>query len=227
MIRINDKPTTTDFRVGSNDVISHRIHRHELPVVSGRMRIVHQCADWVVVDKPASVPVHPCGRYRHNTVLFILAKEDGLPGLHTVHRLDRLTSGVLLFARTAAKAREMEAAISGREVEKEYVARVVGEFPEGEIVCKEPILVVSYKIGVCVVDAAGKECQTVFQRVAYRCLAPVDLVLTPVWRDGVSVVRCRPRTGRMHQIRVHLQFLGHPIANDPLYNSTGWVSLAW
>ena len=100
-------------------------------------------------------------------MLFILATEEGLPGLHTVHRLDRLTSGVLIFARSGAcdghthkasrssgvfflsrssiKAREMEVQISSREVHKEYVARVVGEFPEGTLVCEEPIEVADYK----------------------------------------------------------------------------------
>ena len=69
------------------------------------------------------MPVHPCGRYRHNTVLFILGKEHGLKNLHTIHRLDRLTSGVLMFGKTAAKSRDMELLIRNREVEKEYVCR--------------------------------------------------------------------------------------------------------
>ena len=208
LIKINDLPTIPDCRVGANDVISHVVHRHELPVTSERIKIIHESKDWVVVDKPSSIPVHPCGRYRHNTVLFILAKEENLPGLHTVHRLDRLTSGVLIFARSASKSREMEALISGREVHKEYVAKVVGEFPTGLIVCNQPIEVVSYKIGVCVVSPSGKDCYTEFERIDYK--------------NGVSVVRCRPKTGRMHQIRVHLQFLGHPIVNDPLYNSVSF-----
>lgn len=110
-----------------------------------------------------------------------------------------------MFGKSATKAREMELLIRNREVQKEYVCRVVGEFPEGEVVCSEPIEIVSYKIGVCVVSKAGKECYTQFQRLSYK--------------DGVSTVLCRPKSGRMHQIRVHLQFLGHPITNDPLYNS--------
>ena len=73
--------------------------------------------------------VHPCGRYRHNTVVFILAKEHGLKNLRTIHRLDRLTSGLLLFGRNPKKAREMEQQIRTRQVQKEYVCRVDGEFP--------------------------------------------------------------------------------------------------
>ena len=82
---------------------------------------------------------------------------------------------------------------------------MTGEFPKQEVVCEEPLETISYKIGVVIVHPGGKPSKTTFQRVSYK--------------DGVSIVRCRPRSGRMHQIRVHLQYLGFPIANDPLYNS--------
>lgn len=74
--------------------------------------------------------VHPCGRYRHNTVVFILAKEYNLKNLRTIHRLDRLTSGLLLFGRSPKKARQMEHQIRNRQVQKEYICRVEGNFPE-------------------------------------------------------------------------------------------------
>lgn len=83
-----------------------------------------------------------------------------------------------------------------------------GEFPEGEVVCEEPILVVSFKIGLCRVDPAGKDCRTVFQRLSFN--------------GRTSTVRCLPLTGRTHQIRVHLQYLGFPILNDPIYGSAAW-----
>ncbi|KAK0162580.1 hypothetical protein PV327_006347 [Microctonus hyperodae] len=151
-----------------------------------------------------STSVHPCGRYRHNTVVFILAKEYNLKNLRTIHRLDRLTSGILLFGRTPKKARQMEHQIRNRQVHKQYVCRVEGEFPEDEVVCSEPIEVVSYKIGVCKVSEKGKDCITRFKRLSYN--------------GKSSVVLCKPQTGRMHQIRVHLQYLGYPVVNDPLYN---------
>ena len=90
---MNDEKTSVDYVVQNNDFISHTVHRHELPVTGHKIRVIHEDDDWVVVDKPASIPVHPCGRYRHNTVIFILAKELGFKKIHTVHRLDRLTSG--------------------------------------------------------------------------------------------------------------------------------------
>ncbi|CAA9996117.1 unnamed protein product, partial [Nesidiocoris tenuis] len=74
--------------------------------------------------------------------------------------------------------------------------------------CSEPIEVVSYKIGVCKVSPKGKECTTTFQKLGYNA------------ETNTSVVLCLPHTGRMHQIRVHLQYLGYPVVNDPLYNHT-------
>lgn len=88
------------------------------------------------------------------------------------------------------------------------MCRVEGEFPEEEVTCEQPILVVSFKIGLCRVDPRGKECRTVFQRLSFN--------------GETSVVRCLPVTGRTHQIRVHLQYLGFPILNDPVYGSSAW-----
>ncbi|KAG7465611.1 hypothetical protein MATL_G00155370 [Megalops atlanticus] len=192
----------------NNDFLRNTVHRHEPPVCGRPLEILVDNGEVVVVDKPPSLPVHPCGRFRHNTVIFILGKERGLCGLHTVHRLDRLTSGVLLFARTLDVSKRLDQLVRDRQVEKEYVCRVVGEFPEGELVCEEPILVVSFKVGVCRVDPKGKPCRTAFQRLS--------------WNGRSSVVLCKPLTGRTHQIRVHLQFLGYPILNDPIYGSSAW-----
>ncbi|XP_058450314.1 pseudouridylate synthase RPUSD2-like isoform X1 [Malaya genurostris] len=203
-LTVNYEKVPTDYRLKHNDLLANIVHRHEVPVTSQPITIVHMDDDIVVVNKPASIPVHPCGRYRHNTVVFILAKEYNLKNLRTIHRLDRLTSGLLLFGRSPKKARQMEHQIRNRQVQKEYICRVEGEFPDGIIECKEPIEVVSYKIGVCKVSPKGKECTTIFQKLGYNGTS--------------SVVLCKPRTGRMHQIRVHLQYLGFPVVNDPLYN---------
>lgn len=217
------------------------VHRHEPPVVGRPLKVLADDGEVLVVDKPASIPVHPCGRFRHNTVIFILGKERGISELHTVHRLDRLTSGVLLFARTLEASKKLDKLVRDRQVrqdwrvvaglvhhlfaawcstlkgpvhlsfeqmEKEYVCRVEGEFPDGELICEEPILVVSFKIGLCRVDPKGKECRTVFQRLSFN--------------GKTSTVRCLPLTGRTHQIRVHLQYLGFPILNDPIYGSSAW-----
>uniref|UniRef100_A0A8B9DNG3 Pseudouridine synthase n=1 Tax=Anser cygnoides TaxID=8845 RepID=A0A8B9DNG3_ANSCY len=208
-LRLNEEPVRDlDVVLKNNDFLRNTVHRHEPPVTAQPIQILAEDDEVVVVDKPSSLPVHPCGRFRHNTIIFILGKEHNLKELHTIHRLDRMTSGVLMFAKTVEVSKRIDEQVRERQLEKEYVCRVVGEFPEHEVVCEEPILVVSYKVGVCRVDPKGKSCKTIFQRLSYN--------------GKTSVVKCLPRTGRTHQIRVHLQYLGYPIVNDPIYNMEAW-----
>lgn len=96
--------------------MKNTVHRHEPPVVGKPLEVLVDDGEVLVVDKPASIPVHPCGRFRHNTVIFILGKERGISELHTVHRLDRLTSGVLLFARTLETSKKLDQLVRDRQV---------------------------------------------------------------------------------------------------------------
>ncbi|KAI9726553.1 MAG: hypothetical protein M1834_008995 [Cirrosporium novae-zelandiae] len=261
MVTLNGKRIPSIHSIVQNgDVISHTMHRHEPPVTGQPIGIVHEDNDFIVINKPSGIPVHPAGRYNYNSIIEILRAERGfmfnpLP----CHRLDRLTSGIMFIGKHGAAAERMSEEIRGREVKKEYVARVRGEFPDGEVVCDQPILSISPILGLNRARANGKEARTVFRRLAYYPPkekrekfdaskdvdatedadgkgppAPetpddtlpnpdttnIDLDKTP-WKaySGYSIVHCLPLTGRTHQIRVHLQFLGHPISNDPIYSN--------
>ncbi len=110
----------------------------------------------IVINKPASIPVHPTGRYRHNTVVQIMQEEMGTPALFPVNRLDRLTSGLVMLALDAKKATEMMLELKARTVSKRYLCRVKGEFPEGEVECAEPIMTALHKVGINLVSPDGK-----------------------------------------------------------------------
>ncbi|KAK0664214.1 tRNA pseudouridine(32) synthase [Lasiodiplodia hormozganensis] len=237
-IVVNGKRASSIHHIVKNgDVISHTMHRHEPPVTAVPIGVVHEDDDIIVINKPAGVPVHPAGRYNYNSVVEILRAQRGYSfNPSPCNRLDRLTSGVMFIGKNRRAADELSVQIKARTVKKEYVARVVGEFPEGEIVCEKPILQISPKLGLNRVRANGKEARTVFRRLAYyppredanksaaqreredaqRRQAEKE---GKPWKSlrGYSIVRCMPLTGRTHQIRVHLQFLGHPISNDPIY----------
>lgn len=199
--------------------------------------IVHEDNDMIVINKPAGVPVHPAGRYNYNSIVEIMRAERGhgwnpLP----CNRLDRLTSGVMFVGKHAKAAEELSVQIKGRTVKKEYIAKVIGEFPQGDVICEQPIMQISPKLGLNRARASGKEARTIFKRLAYypprqkknNHIDAVEDTRTEQekvrdskmgWKakEGYSIVRCLPLTGRTHQLRVHLQYLGHPIANDPIY----------
>ncbi|KAJ3231260.1 RNA pseudouridylate synthase domain containing protein 2 [Chytriomyces hyalinus] len=208
-ISVNHEQKSIDYVLRNGDLVSHSTHRHEPPVSNANISIVFQDDDLLVIDKPPGIPVHPSGRYNHNTVLGILkAPEYGFKNLFSVNRIDRLTSGILLVALRKDKAAELAAQLADRTVEKTYLSRVKGRFPSEPINCAEPILVLSNKLGVNTVSPEGRPCETNFTLLKYNP------------ETDTSVVVCEPKTGRTHQIRVHLQFLGYPIANDPIYCNT-------
>ncbi|KAE8373179.1 pseudouridine synthase [Aspergillus bertholletiae] len=231
-VTVNGKPAEPRTKVKNGDVISHTLHRHEPPVTSQEIGIIHEDDGLIVIDKPAGVPVHSAGRYHYNTVIEILRAERGggwVP--RPCNRLDRLTSGVMFIAKEPKAAEMVASKLKERSVHKEYVTRVKGKFPDGVVVCDQPIMQVSPKLGLNRVRATGKTAKTKFRRLAYYpphdpepAAANGDRAATPPpaysnEEEGYSIVHCLPLTGRTHQIRVHLQFLGHPITNDPIYSN--------
>ncbi|EMG46328.1 RIB2 Bifunctional protein RIB2 [Candida maltosa Xu316] len=206
-VKINSKSANLESVLKNGDLISHRSFRREPPVSSREIKIVYEDDELLAIDKPSGIPVHPTGRYRYNTVTKILEQEMGKTA-HPCNRLDRLTSGLMFLGKSSKGANKMMEQIRERNVLKEYVARVKGEFPIERIVVDKPLFTKSPKLTLNVVDFEnGKEAKTEFQRISYDP------------ESNTSVVKCHPLTGRTHQIRVHLQYLGYPIANDPIYSS--------
>jgi len=154
-----------------------------------------------------------------------------------------MTSGILIMAKSAAKARAIDFNAdrsSSQGVDKLYLCRVRGEFPyhQGVFRVDQPIETFSFQLGLTKIGG-NKQCQTFFRRVTYEELQeqlqqhgkfildceneiPIDQSLHKYAdqdANQTSLVLCRPLSGRMHQIRVHLQYLGFPIVNDLLYNA--------
>ena len=187
--------------------------------VNPAFEVVYEDAGALVVSKAAPLLMHPVGSKVEPTLLqgvsALLAYELACGGqVSLINRLDRETSGLVLIAKTSAAAHELGCAMMQHAVHKEYLAIVHGLPLWESACCAEPILRMG-EVAPTLVNVrqachpAGKPCRTEFcvvQRVPARKHLP-----------AMSLVRCRPITGRMHQIRVHLAHLGHPIVGDKIY----------
>ena len=193
---MNGKVVDETYKIQNGDCISHTIHRHEPPVSSRPVKVIHHNPETglIIIDKPAGIPVHAAGRYHQNSIVTILRLEHGFADVSPCNRLDRLTSGVMMLGLNKSIAKAMHVQLSERSVRKEYYCRVSGKFPEREITVDKPISTVSPKHGLNRLKADGKPSTTVFRRVFYD------------EKKDQSVVLAKPLTGRTHQIRYVLQF---------------------
>lgn len=180
-------------------------------------RIAYQDEDVLVVDKPAGLAMHPTARYLHQTLTAVLRERQPTGEKWDIaHRLDRETSGLVVCGKHPAATRRLKLAFARHgAVRKEYLALVHGWPASDERLVDLPLGLLAghslkVKMGV-LPPPEGKEAVT---RVVVERRFRHDVP----WRGPeLSVVRCFPRTGRQHQLRVHLAAIGHPIVGDKLY----------
>lgn len=302
-IRVSENQVDVNYKIKGHDVLSHTVHRHEPGVLvedpSNLIKIVAETDELVVVDKPATLPVHPCGAYNQNSLVPIM-EHNNFGKLSVIHRLDRLTSGLVLLAKNSSIANRWGNVLKERSdaslCQKVYLARVRGKFPlqscnsqlkriDGDTVrygeynidrddgkteesvenkkarnalgwwlsnksktmdtdatiqqvfdspyaiddwlgdssegllwfhlaC--PTRVANHKDGICEAGSFAELPSDLYAKSVKAAQTSFGVVRYDPETDSTILV-CRPETGRTHQIRLHLEFLGHPIANDPNY----------
>lgn len=165
--------------------------------------IIHADHELLVVGKPAGLLSVP-GKGPHLADCLLARINSAFPDALLVHRLDRDTSGVMVFALTAHAQRHLGLQFEKRQVRKTYIARVAGEVAEASGTVDLPLAV----------DWPNRPVQKVDHEHGRQAITDWRVVRR---EDGETRMRLYPKTGRSHQLRVHMREIGHPILGDPFY----------
>ncbi len=195
----NGALATPSMRLDAGDVLVYHRPGWTEPEVPTEVPVLHDDAHMIVFNKPAGLPVLPGGGYLDNTLLALARTRHGA-ALAPVQRLDRGTSGVIVFARTREAAALLSAAFREKRVSKSYLAIVHGTEVPASFVVETP-----RRTGTGVAIS--------------RC--------SVLWRDPTqqrSLLQVDTSTGDTHQIRRHCALAGWPLAGDPLYDVHGMIT---
>lgn len=211
LVTVNSLVKPASYKLKINDEVSIDLEPLKRPVSEIEIPVIYEDNDVVVLNKPAGILTHSKGEFnKEGTVAtFIQSRLNGdelwksTNRAGIVHRLDRGTSGVIICAKNKKTEDYLKGQFSKRNVKKTYVAVISGKLPENEGMIDIPIERNPKKPATFRAGVNGKTAQTRFEVIKSN--------------GKYSVVELKPITGRTHQLRVHLNYLGHPIVGDEFY----------
>lgn len=217
-ILVNNTPVKSNYKVKAGDeitiVLTYPPREIEIIAQDIPLNVVYEDNDFVIVNKPAGLVVHPSYGHYTDTLINALAfrykdlpifhGNDARPGL--VHRIDKNTSGLLVIAKNEEAKTKIALQFFNHTTHRRYVALVWGGFDEDE----------GTIVGHVGRSLKNRKVMSVFPDGEYGKHAVTHYKVLERF-DYVTLVECRLETGRTHQIRVHMQYLGHPLFNDPEY----------
>ncbi len=216
-ILVNGKSINKSYKLSINDEIyvpdsitkEIKLEKEDIP-----LDIVYEDDDIIVVNKPSGMVVHPgSGNKNHTLVNAILHHTDNLsniddkirPGI--VHRIDKDTSGLLVIAKNDKTHKILQEGFKNKTISREYIALLVGVYPHNKAKINAPIGRSENRKTFKVTEKNSKSAVT-------------NLEVLKRYKD-YTLVKLKLETGRTHQIRVHMKYIGYPIYNDPVYSKNG------
>ena len=213
LVTVNEKEVKANYKVKENDLIIVSIpfdEDYDLEPVNMNLDIVYEDSDVLVVNKPQGLIVHPTLTTKEKTLVNGLMYQvhdlSGINGVNRpgiVHRIDKDTSGLLMVAKNDLAHNSLVTQLMNKTTKRVYIALVYGIIQENKGRINAPIGRDKLDRKKMAVVEGGKPAITNFT-VLERF-------------DGYTLVECRLETGRTHQIRVHMKYIGHPLVGDPLY----------
>ena len=217
LVQINESTAKPSYKVKDSDVVrvDEMLLKAEPPVIN--LPIIYEDDDVIVINKPDGILTHSKGalNLEASVASFIGPKltDNKLSGNRAgiVHRLDRHTSGVIITAKNEPAQKWLQKQFSTRKVKKKYMAVAEGTLDPEKALIDAPIVRNPNRPQTFIVSANGKPAQTEYEAIGH---------ITKHGRH-YTLLSLSPRTGRTHQLRVHLAYINHPIVGDNIYGHAG------
>ncbi len=207
-LTVNHQKVKPNFILKAGWITQNKVINKVEPNVNSNIKLIYESDDFIVIDKPAPLPIHPAGRFNKNTLTNILQLAFPQSTFKIVHRIDANTTGIVILAKNKPTANHIIKQFEHQAVKKEYLALVEG-------IVKTDSFFINGNISKHKTKAGGRE----MDEKGVEAYTKVEVIKR--FKDS-TLLKIIPSSGRTNQIRLHLASIGHPIVGDKGYKNPSY-----